>query len=592
MATVVIGRGRSNAISGSRDFLALKPTVVELDMLRDARDNGIIRGVTLLSKMTCDVESVIWSGLSSAASLTAGNLSYGYAAGAPEAASRGGPPRPVAGVPSVEARGDPASAVRLRHEVFLGSGDLPPAPALRPQVFPERYAAVDGVLTFRGGPARTGGAHGTRRIAQERLEVAWTFRTGAGTARWGGGAGWTGEPAVVRWPDVVRHMMPALGARTRDRGLVEVIQGSLDGSVYFLDLATGRPTRRPIRTGNPIKGSVSVDPRGYPLLFVGQGIPGEKPIGLRVYSLVAQREVFFLPGRDPAARRPWGAFDSSGVLNRDTDTFLVGGENGIVYLLELNTVFDPIAMSLSVAPRVLRYRFRDPSAPDDRQGIESSLAVHRDLAFFADNGGTIQALDLRTFRPAWAFEAGDDTDASLVIDVEGDAPYLYTASEVDAQGETGAARLRKLDALTGKQVWEREIPCRAERGERKIDAGALATPLVGRDDLSDRVVFTLSRCPERGVMLALAKADGREIWRRPLRTDAWSSPTGLFDAVSGRTWLLQGDRGGRLHLVDGKDGRIAHTLRLDGTIEASPAVFDDVAVVGTRGGTIFGIRLR
>lgn len=486
----------------------------------------------------------------------------------------------------------PPALAHLRHEVHLGSGELPPAPALRPQAFPERYALVDGVLTFRGGPLRTGGAHGTRRIARQRLEIAWTFRTTKGTPRWGGGAGWTGEPVVVRWPDVVRHMMPALGARARDRGLVEVIQGSLDGSVYFLDLGSGRETRPPLRTGNPIKGSVSLDPRGYPLLFVGQGIPGARPIGLRLYSLVSGEEVFFLPGRDPAARRPWGAFDSSGLVNRETDTFLVGGENGLVYLVELNTRFDPIAMSIDVSPRVLRYRFRDARAAEDREGIESSLAIHGSLAFFADNGGTIQALDLRTFRPAWVFEAGDDTDATIVVDLEDGAPFLYTASEVDAQGERGVARLRKLDGRTGRAVWEKALPCRGERGAKKVDAGAFATPLVGADDLADRVVFTLSRCPERGVVLALAKADGRELWRTPLRTDAWSSPTAVRDAAAGRTWLLQGDRGGRLHLLDGRDGRVAHALRLDGAIEASPAVYDDVAVLGTRAGTIYGIRLR
>ena len=162
--------------------------------------------------------------------------------------------------------------------------------------------------------------------------------------------------------------------------------------------------------------------------------------------------MFFLAGRDPAARRPWGAFDSSGLLNRETDTFLVGGENGIVYLVEMNTSFDPIAMSIGVAPRVVRYRFRDPARPRDREGIENSLAVHRDLAFFADNGGTLQALDLRTFRPAWVFEAGDDTDASIVVDEEGGAPFLYTGSEVDGQGEMGLARLRKLDATSGRVV--------------------------------------------------------------------------------------------------------------------------------------------
>jgi outer membrane protein assembly factor BamB len=483
-----------------------------------------------------------------------------------------------------------ASAPELRHELLLGGGEPPPPPAVRPQVFPARYTDLEGVLTFRGGPSRTGGAHGTRRVAERRLEIAWTFRTGKGTPRWGGGAGWTGEPVVVRWPDVVRHMMPALGARTRDSSLVEVIQGSLDGNVYFLDLATGRRTRPPIRTGNPIKGSVSLDPRGYPLLFVGQGIPGKQPIGLRVYSLVSQREVFFLPGRDPAARRPWGAFDSSGLLNRDTDTFLVGGENGLVYLVEMHTAFDPIAMRIDVAPRVVRYRFRREASP--RQGIESSLAVHGKLAFFADNAGTIQALDLTTFRPAWAFDAGDDTDASLVVDEENEGAFLYTASEVDGQGERGLARIRKLDAGSGRVAWEAVVACRAERGELKIDAGAFATPLVGRDDLADRVVFTLSRCPERGTLLALAKADGRELWRTPLRTDAWSSPTAVLDAGAGKTFVLQGDRGGRLHLVDGADGRIVDTLRLDGAIEASPAIFGDLAVIGTRAGTIHGIRIR
>jgi len=103
---------------------------------------------------------------------------------------------------------------------------------------------------------------------------------------------------------------------------------------------------------------------------------------------------------------------------------------------------------------------------------------------------------------------------------------------------------------------------------------------------------TLSRCPERGTMVALAKADGRELWRRPLRTDAWSTPTAVRDAEAGKTWILQADRSGRLHLVDGADGTIARTLQLDANVEASPAVFGDMAVVGTRGGTIYGIRIR
>lgn len=105
-------------------------------------------------------------------------------------------------------------------------------------------------------------------------------------------------------------------------------------------------------------------------------------------------------------------------------------------------------------------------------------------------------------------------------------------------------------------------------------------------------MFTLSRCPDRGELRALAKADGRELWRRPLRTDAWSSPTAVARRRGGEDLDLQGDRGGRPLLVDGADGRVADTLALDGTIEAGPAVFDDLAVIGTRAGTISGIRMR
>ena len=491
----------------------------------------------------------------------------------------------------IEPRGDPASLAPLRSDLFLGTGEPPVPPVLAPQVFPDRYAVVEGITTFRGGPRRDGGAWGSRRIVRRTLEVAWRFRTGTGTARWGGGAGWTGQPAIVRWEEPVRRSMPLLDRRAARKALVEVVQGSLDGDVYFIDLETGRATRPPLRTGNPIKGSVSLDPRGWPLLFVGQGIPGRRPIGLRAFSLITHEELLFLPGRDGAATRDWGAFDGSGLVNRSTDTFLVGGENGIVYAVELHTDYDPLAFRLALSPRVLRYRFRDVA--QDRRGIENSLAVYRNLAFFADNGGTIQALDLSSLRPAWLLHAGDDTDASLVVDVEAGAPVLYTASEVDAQGLAGRARIRKIDALGGAVLWERAFECRGERvGEKVVQAGAFATPLVGAADLADRIVVTLSRCPERGAMVALAKADGRELWRRPLRADAWSTPTAIRDDVAGKTWILQGDRGGRLLLVDGADGTVARTLALDANIEASPAVFGDVAVVGTRGGTIYGIRIR
>lgn len=457
-------------------------------------------------------------------------------------------------------------------------------------IFPDDYSELEGIFTFRGGPTRTGGAIGTIPARPSKLEIAWTVQTEHGEAPWFGGAGWTGQPVIVRWPAVIRNSMPKLGKYRADDGLVEVIQGSLDGHVYFLDLYTGAKTRKPLDTGNPIKGSVSLDPRGFPLLFVGQGIPEKRSIGLYAYELIDDTQVFFLPGRDSGALRSWwGAFDSSGLLNRKTDTYVVGGENGLVYSIKLNSDFDPIALTLKVNPVVTRYRYQNAKHRAEHLGVESSLSVVKNMAFFADNSGIIQAVDLRTFQPIWAFDAGDDTDASVTVEW----PALYTGCEVDKRGLAGKAHARRLDARTGAVVWDRAYACEGTLLPKRNQAGIFATNVVGKGDVADLVFFTLARCPseKKGAVVALDKETGREVWKLELPLFSWSSPTALTDA-SGKTWLLQGGIGGIVRLIDARTGKQAAQVQLVGDIEASPAVFGDRAVLATRADRIYGLRIR
>lgn len=364
-----------------------------------------------------------------------------------------------------------------------------------------------GVLTFRGSHSRSAPGYGTAEFSTYRPVKLWEKTTR--TSSWGGGAGWTGQPAIVRWaPDVLAAMNVKAKFRTKPN-FTEVIYASLDGNVYFLDLETGEETRSPIRVGNPIKGSVSVDARGYPLLYVGEGIPEKGTIGFHLYSLTNQKELLYVTGKDSFAKRGWGAFDGSALFNRSEDTLVVGGENGMFYSVKLNTDFDPAAKTIAIRPVISKYRYS--IAGNVYQGIENSVAVYGRLAFFADNGGSMQAVDMEAHKPLWSLPSSDDTDATIVYETENGVPYLYTGTEVDKQGDKGMSVVRKVNGLTGEVVWQQKYPCYSQRGDHPVNGGMLATPVLGKRGIGDRVIFTLARYGSfnGGLMVATTSSSRR-----------------------------------------------------------------------------------
>ncbi|MBM7094300.1 MULTISPECIES: PQQ-binding-like beta-propeller repeat protein [Alteribacter] len=454
------------------------------------------------------------------------------------------------------------------------------------EVFPEDYTNVEGVLTFRGGPMRDQPAYGQLDTGVFGIEESWQYRTGF-NSDWGGGAGWTGQPALVKWEKDVREMMNIYSPFINDEDFVEVIQGSLDGNVYFLDLETGKETRHPIEVGNPIKGSVSADSRGYPLLYVGDGVPYEDSFGLSIYSLIDGSLLHHISGRDGFAFREWGAFDSSALVNRKTDTLVVGGENGIFYKVKLNTLFDKDAGTVSVAPDELKLRYEVEG--NDYQGIENSVAVYKNLAFFADNGGSIMAVNLQTMSPVWALPPLDDTDSTIVVEVVDDVPYLYTGTEVDNIGRDGDCHLRKINGMTGEVVWQKSYSAFYYPG---VAGGVLATPVLGKQAIEDVVIFTIARHGGRyrGLMAALDKETGEEVWTRDMPFYAWSSPVDVYDK-KGNAYLIQGDFNGDVTLLNGENGQMIDQVSLGVNIEASPAVYNNTVVLASRSGYIHGITI-
>ena len=464
---------------------------------------------------------------------------------------------------------------------------------------PSTYAnGVEGVLTFRGDHSRTHPSYGTRQITEKKLEVVWTSETSAISAldSFWPGTGWTGQPLLVHWPEKTRLAMN-LREEAKNKDLVEVIYPTLDGNIYFLDLDTGLYTRDKINFGFSFKGTGAVDPRGYPLLYVGQGLndnSGKKSaFQYRIFSLLDQKQIWGLPGSDPEAYRSWGAFDASGLIHWQTDTLIQAGENGLINRIKLNSAFDADAGTVSLNPTVTKYRYKSNYSAN--LGTENSPAFYRNLIYFADNGGTLQCLDINTFEPVWMAKLGDDTDVTTTVSEEPDGVFVYTANQVDARlkakgSGTADCNIRKFNALTGELVWQVDVPAMYQY---YINGGALATPLIGKDDIADLVIFNIALTggTNKGTLLALDKKTGEKVWEKQLDSYSWSSPVDLR-SDDGKTWGLICGFSGFMHLFDPRTGEMVDSVSLEGNIESSPAVYDDMIVVGSYAKKIFGVRIQ
>lgn len=457
-------------------------------------------------------------------------------------------------------------------------------------VFQEKYSSLEGVLTFRGNNYRNSPSFGTSNLLDKSLSTSWEFKTSSSS--WGGGAGWTGQPAIVRWPYELRKKMNIRDEFKSKEGLTEAIYASLDGNVYFIDIKTGKETRDKINIGNPIKGSVSIDPRGLPLLYVGEGIQEKGAVGFNIYSLIDGSHLFELSGNDRFAARGWPAFDSSAIVNSESDSVIVGGENGLLYIIKLNSNYDTKTNTMSINPKVNKYKYNAPGSRG-RLGIENSVATYANLAYFADNNGIIQCVDLNTLEPVWFVDGYDDIDASLTLDIVNNTPYVYCGNEVDHQGSKGIVKLKKINGLDGSIVWEKEFNCESSVGKKAVNGGLMATNVIGKNKLEDLVIFSLARYNgfNSGGIIALNKKSGEIVWETIIDNYMWSSPVDIYDK-DGNGYIVQGDSIGNIYLLDGISGNILSQVTLNGNIESSPAIFENKLVVATRNGSIYGVDIK
>ena len=136
------------------------------------------------------------------------------------------------------------------------------------------YTDVEGIVTFRGTVFAMPLPMVMQNMTDFRLNKFMVLQIqvlfSSGSAVWTG-SGWTGQPLMMKWPKEVKAHMNMTEKAKADDELVEVIYACMDGYVYFLDLRTGEKTRDPLYLGYTFKGAGALDPRGYPIMYVGAG---------------------------------------------------------------------------------------------------------------------------------------------------------------------------------------------------------------------------------------------------------------------------------------------------------------------------------
>ncbi len=481
-----------------------------------------------------------------------------------------------------------------------------------------------GVTTFRQNAFRQNAASGTV-TAPTSMSLLWTVEAGTakGESRNYYGIGWTGQPLIVKWSRDVREGLD-IKDEFKSTVLKEVIVAGYDGRIYFLDLETGAATREVIDLGYPMRSTPTVSSLSYPMMTVGQfarkmASGTSKNIGLYYYSLIDQKRLHLIDGLDRDRERLYyevGAFDTSALIDRNTNTLIALGTNGMLYTQTLDTTLHydkEMKMVLDFEePAEVSMISRTKGQKASLTSVESSLAMYGEYVFYADMGGVLRCVNTTTMTTEWAVETGDAVRASIALDLDEETRtlWLYTANTIYNSRTKGDVTIRRFNAMTGEEDWAYAIHC--AEGKKKdvtfnkvIVPGAIASPVVGREGLNGLVYFTLSSVSKTGaaqlggtaamdgLLLALDKATGKVVWHKEMDAYCYSSPVAVYDE-SGRGWIIQASANGMLYLMDGLTGEVISTLQVNGVIEGSPAVYNNTLVIGTTGkdtSYIYGIAL-
>ncbi len=428
-------------------------------------------------------------------------------------------------------------------------------------------STVRGVLTFKGNPTRT--FNGTGPVPSNP-KVLWNYpnqRMCGDSSEYGEvrnwcGTGWVGQPAVFE----------------RD-GRTWVVFGAYDYKIHFVDAFTGEDIIPPFATKDLAKGTVTVDPDGYPLIYHGSR---DNMLRVIAFDGAEARELWAFDGR--VEGRHWNNdWDAAPLIANDT--LIEGGENSWFFGFTLNRGYAADG-TVTVNP-VERFRvpgFDDQllrDLGDDRVSLESAVAMYGDTAYLNSSGGLLQGWDLSSLRTGvgevtrvFRYWTGDDSDATTVIDEDG---FLYVGVEVDRNNRRAkeVGQLLKIDPRivadgADPVVWRVDV-------NKGVDSGTWSTPALW----NNLVIWPT----KPGTVYAVDRATGAIAWTIKVSGPVLSSPLVVDDT------LILGDGAGKLRawsLAGGQPNQLWE-VGLSANIESSPVMWNGRIYVGSRSGFFYAV---
>ena len=328
-----------------------------------------------------------------------------------------------------------------------------------------------------------------------------------------------------------------------------VVVGSGDGFVYAVDATTGHVKwKRDV--GAAVTGSAAVTER---LTYVTD-IKGDVVALRTADGTPAWRVSTGVPIPFPWGHESTDYYTSSPtVANR---IVVVGGSDGHVYGLDARSGVR---------------RWRTPTGGR----VRSSPAIANGVAYVGSFDGRVYAIDVVSGRVRWRFDTQGTTLDSRSFGYDRRSVQASPAiadGVVYVGGRDG--RSYAIDASTGTLRWA-------------IDHDETSW-VIGSPSLGDSLLFEPSS--DARFVHALARRDGREVWRRPSPNAVWASPVLADGVLYGADGNYDGTGLGRVFALDAGSGAERWVTTLPAPVMSSPAVRDGMLYVGCDDGYLYAMR--